>query len=269
MSTSETGLRLDRRDGVAVITIDRADRRNPLGLPGDGDWFAATSAALNADAGVRAVVITGAGTAFSAGGDLKAMRARSGEFAGEPVELVDRYRQGIHRLVLALWSLEVPLIAAVNGPAVGLGNDIACLADLRLAASTATFAATFVRIGLVPGDGGAWLLNRTVGPARAAELLLTGRTLDAETALAWGLVSAVVPAGELLPRALALAGEVAAQPPRALRMTKRLLRVAQSADLPTVLELSAALQAVAHTTADHAEALDAFLARRPPVFPGR
>lgn len=269
MTDATPGLRCDRRDHVAVITIDRAARRNPLGLPGDGAWFAATVAALNAEPALRAVIITGAGSAFSAGGDLKAMRERTGEFAGSPADLVDAYRHGIHRLVQALWGLEVPLIAAVNGPAIGLGNDVACLADLRLASTEARFGATFLKVGLVPGDGGAWLLTRVLGPARAAELLFTGRVIDAETAQDWGLVSAVVPPGDLLARATALAGEIALQPPRALRMTKRLLRAAQSADFATVMELSAALQAVAHTTADHAEALDAFFARRPPDFTGR
>jgi enoyl-CoA hydratase/carnithine racemase len=263
------GLRCTRAGAVATLTIDRADRRNPLGLPGDGDWFAATCAALNADPALRVVVLTGAGSAFSAGGDLKAMRDRTGEFAGGPAEIVDRYRHGIHRLVRALWDLELPLIAAVNGPAIGLGNDVACLADLRIAASDARFGATFLKLGLVPGDGGAWLLPRVLGAARAAELLFTGRVIDAATAAEWGLVTAVVPPAELPARTAALAAEIAAQPPLALRMTKRLLRAAVTADFATVMDLSAELQATAHGTADHAEALAAFFAKRPPRFTGR
>jgi 2-(1,2-epoxy-1,2-dihydrophenyl)acetyl-CoA isomerase len=254
---------------IATLTLDRPASRNALGNPGDGDWFAAVAARINADPALRCVVLQATGPAFSAGGDLKAMRDRTGTFAGQPADLVESYRQGIHRLMRAVWSIEVPVIAAVNGPAMGLGNDVACLADLRLAAASARFGATFLKIGLVPGDGGAWLLPRVIGQARAAELLYTGRVIDADTALAWGLVSAVVPDAELPARARALADEVAAQPPGVLRMTKRLLRAGLTSDFTTVMELSAALQAVAHTTADHAEALAAVFAKRPPEFTGR
>ena len=135
------------------------------------------------------------------------MRERSGAFAGAGVHIRERYRNGIHRIVQSLWGLEVPLIAAVNGPAIGLGNDVACLADMRIAADTAIFGATFLKIGLVPGDGGSWILPRTIGHARAAELFFTGDTIDAQTALSWGLVSRVVPAATLMDEARALAGE--------------------------------------------------------------
>lgn len=258
------------QDGpIVTLTISRAGRRNPLGLPGDGAWFGEAAARVNADPAVRCLILTGEGTAFSAGGDLKAMQERSGAFAGSPAELVDSYRSGIQQLVRALWSVEVPVIAAVNGPAIGLGNDVACLADLRLAAESARFGGTFVKVGLVPGDGGAWLLPRVVGLSRAAELLYTGRVLTAAEALDWGLVSRVLPDAELPAAALALAQDIAAQPPRAVRLTKRLLRASLAADFNTVLELSAALQAIAHTTADHQEALAAFFERRPPGFTGR
>lgn len=253
---------------LVTLTINRPDRRNPLGLPGDGDWFSAAAARINGDPEVRCVLLTGAGTAFSAGGDLKAMLERTGEFAGGPAELAERYRQGIHRLVRALWSLEVPLIAAVNGPAIGLGNDVACLADMRVAADTARFGATFLKVGLVPGDGGAWLLPRVLGMARAAELLFTGRVIDAATAREWGLVSRVVPAAELAAAARGLAAEVSSLPPLAVRMTKRLLRAGVEGSQDSVMALSAVLQAAAHDTADHREALEAFFARRPPVFRG-
>jgi enoyl-CoA hydratase/carnithine racemase len=262
------------RDGpVATLTINRPDRRNPLGLPGDGDWFADVATTINGATDIRCVILTGAGAgvgaAFSAGGDLRAMRDRSGEFAGTPAELVERYRNGIHRVVRALWSLEVPLIAAVNGPAIGLGNDVACLADIRIAAEEATFGATFLKVGLVPGDGGAWLLPRVLGPARAAELLYTGRILTAGEALEWGLVSRVVKAAALQPAARELAGTIASQPPQALRMVKRLLRASFDSSFDAVMDMSAAMQAVAHTTADHREALDAFFEKRPPRFTGR
>src|SRR5690606_13258657 len=178
------------------------------------------------------------------------------------------YRDGIQRLPLAFQQLEVPVIAAVNGPAVGAGCDLACMCDIRIASQTARFAESFVRVGLVPGDGGAWLLPRVIGWPRATELALTGRMIDAAAALDWGLVTKVVEPDELMPAARALADEIAANPPRAVRLTKRLLREAQDASLGTVLNLSAALQAVVHETRDHEEAVDAFLERRKPNFTG-
>jgi enoyl-CoA hydratase/carnithine racemase len=262
-------LLFEKRGAIAVITINRPERRNPLGQPGDGDWFEATATAINADMNIRCAILTAAGTAFSAGGDLKAMRERSGEFAGSPADLAERYRNGIHKIIRSLWTLEVPLIAAVNGPAIGLGNDVACLADVRIAAESARFGATFLKVGLVPGDGGAWILPRIVGLSRAAELLFSARVLDASEALAWGLASRVVPDIELSEEAHRIAAEIAAQPPQVLRMTKRLLRASLSADLNTIMELSAAMQAAAHSTADHREALEAFFEKRPPVFTGK
>src|SRR5581483_1213363 len=176
---------------IVTLTINRPESRNPLGEPGDGERFAAAAARVNRDRSVRCVILTGAGPAFSAGGNLKAMRDRGGPFAGPGVHVRDHYRHGIHQMVRALWEVEVPMIAAVNGPAIGLGNDVACLADIRLAAESAIFGATFLRVGLVPGDGGAWVLPRVVGMSRAAELLYTADSIDAATALAWGLVSKV------------------------------------------------------------------------------
>ena len=164
---------------VVTLTINRAESRNPLGHEGDGDVFAAAAQRINADRSVRAVILTGAGKAFSAGGDVKAMREKGGAFAGPGVAIRERYRTGIHRIIRSVWGIEVPVIAAVNGPAIGLGNDVACLADTRIASDTAVFGATFLKIGLVPGDGGAWLLPRVIGMARASELLYTGDTIDA------------------------------------------------------------------------------------------
>jgi len=142
------------------------------------------------------------------------------------------------------------------------------MCDIRIAAESARFAESFVKIGIVPGDGGAWLLPRVVGFARASELALTGETIDAQQALAWGLVSRVVPDAQLLETALEIAGKIAANPPHAVRMTKRLLRQASASGLAGTLETSAAMQALAHATADHEEALRAMLERRAPEFKG-
>ncbi len=263
-------LLLFEKDGpVVVLTINRPDTRNPLGEAGDGDAFAVACAAINGDREVRCAILTGAGKAFSAGGNLKAMQDRAGAFAGAGTAIREGYRNNIHRIIKSLWALEVPLISAVNGPAIGLGNDVACLGDMRIASDKAIFGATFLKIGLVPGDGGAWLLPKIIGHARASELLFTGKTIDAATALDWGLVSEVVPHDELMEKARVLASDVAAQPPDVLRMTKKLLRQGQSESFDAIMELSAAMQALAHHTEDHQEALSAFLEKRAPDFKGK
>jgi enoyl-CoA hydratase/carnithine racemase len=263
-----TALLFEKSGSVVTLTINRPESRNPLGEDGDGELFADAAARINADREVRCVILTGAGKAFSAGGNLKAMRERAGTFAGPGVLIRERYRGGIHRMVRAIWGIEVPVVAAINGPAIGLGNDVACLADLRIAADTAVFGATFLKVGLVPGDGGAWILPRTIGMARAAELFFTGDTIDAPTALAWGLVSKLVPPGELLAEAGSLAARICRQPPDVLRMTKRLMREGQSASFDTIMEMSAAMQSLAHLTEDHGEAVAAFFDKRTPEFKG-
>lgn len=260
---------LFEKDGhVVTLTINRPESRNPLGEEGDGERYAEAAQRINEDREIRCAILTGAGSAFSAGGNLKAMRERAGGFAGGGAQIRDGYRNGIHRIIRALWGIEVPLIAAVNGPAIGLGNDVACLADIRVAADNAIFGATFLKVGLVPGDGGAWILPRVIGGSRAAELFFTADTIDAQTALAWGLVSKLVPADKLMEEARALAGRICRQPPDVLRMTKRLMREAQLGSFESVMEMSATMQAIAHTTADHHEALAAFFEKRQPNFKG-
>ena len=260
---------IDKRGPVAILTLNRPDAMNALGAPGDGDQIQAVCEAINSDQDVRCVVLTGAGRAFSAGGDVKAMKAREGAFGGSGVTIRDGYRRNIHRIVRALYGLEPPLIAAINGPAIGLGMDLACMADIRIAADTAKLGVTFLKLGLIPGDGGAWLLPRTIGMSRAAELLFTGDVIDAKTASEWGLVSRVVPAADLMAEALALAARIAAQPPHALRMAKMLLKQGQNASFDTLMEMSAATQALAHQTDDHMEGVDAVLEKRAPAFKGR
>ncbi|MBU6298199.1 MAG: crotonase/enoyl-CoA hydratase family protein [Alphaproteobacteria bacterium] len=254
---------------IGTLTINRPEMRNALGEPGDGDLFTEASAKINADSELRCVILTGVGTAFSAGGNVKAMRDKAGVFAGTPEQIRDSYKSNIHKIVRGLWHVEVPMIAAINGPAIGLGNDVACLADIRIASKFAVFGATFLKIGLVPGDGGAWLLPRMIGLSRAAELFFTGETIDAATALDWGLVSRIVPPEMLMEEAQGLAAEIARQPPGVLRMTKKLMRESLGADLETIMDMSAAFQSKAHTTEDHAEALSAFFEKREPVFKGR
>ncbi len=261
-------LTLEKRGHIAVLTLNRPEAMNALGAPGDGNQVQAVCEQVNEDQDVRCVVLTGAGRAFSAGGDVKAMKAREGAFGGSAVTIRDGYRRNIHRVVRAIYGLEVPSIAAVNGAAIGLGCDVACMTDIRLAADTARFGVTFLKLGLIPGDGGAWLLPRTIGMSRAAELLFTGDVIDARTAADWGLVSRVVPADDLMAEAMALAEKIAVQPPHALRLAKALLKQGQTASYDTLMEMSATAQAISHLTDDHMEGVDALLEKRAPVFKG-
>ena len=256
------------KGAIAVLTLNRPEAMNALGAPGDGDAVAAACEAINANRDIRCVILTGAGRAFSAGGDVKAMKAREGAFAGNGVAIRDGYRGNIHRVVRSIYGLEVPCVAAVNGAAIGLGCDVACMADIRIASDTARFGVTFLKLGLIPGDGGAWLLPRTVGMSRAAELLFTGDVIDTATAEKWGLVSRTVPHDTLMDEAMALATRIAQQPPHALRLAKSLLKHGQTTSYDTLMEMSAAAQAISHLTHDHMEGVDALLEKRPAVFTG-
>lgn len=256
-------------DGIATITLNLPELRNPISDPDLIAALLATLEAMEGDPNVRVAILTGAGPGFSAGGNLKTMKPDVGPLNSSlSARTRGNYKRGIQKLPLAFAALEVPVIAAVNGPAIGAGLDLTCMCDLRIAGESAKFAESFVTLGLIPGDGGAWLLQRVVGFSKAAELTLTGETIGAQEALRIGLVSQVVPDAELLPAARALAARIACNPPHAVRMAKRLLWEAQGTDLRALLEMSAAMQAVAHATRDNAEAIDAFLEKRKPQFKG-
>jgi enoyl-CoA hydratase/carnithine racemase len=214
------------------------------------------------------LVITGDGAAFCSGGNVKEMQERSGLFAGTPLEIQDQYRRGIQQIPLALHTAEIPVIAAVNGPAMGAGFDLACMCDLRIASNRALVGGTFINLGIIPGDGGAWFLQRLIGYQRAAELLFSGRVVKAQEALQLGLFLEVVEPELLLPRVRELADQIAAKPPQALRLTKRMMKLAQRSELPDFLDLCAGFQAMAHHTEDHLEAVGAFLEKRTPHFSG-
>lgn len=262
---------LEDGDGrIVVLTLNLPEQRNPISDPALIDSLLSTLARLDADPATRVIILTGAGTAFSSGGDLRAMRPDAGGLrAGLPARTRMNYRAGIQRIPLAIEAMEVPIIAAVNGPAIGAGCDLACMCDLRIASETARFAESFVKVGIVPGDGGAWLLPRVVGFSKACEMALTGDPIDAEEALRCGLVSRVVPGPALLDEAKALAERIAGNPGHAVRMTRRLLRQSRNADLAAILDMAAAMQALAHATEDHDEAVSALLEKRAPTFTGR
>ncbi|MCL1960845.1 MAG: crotonase/enoyl-CoA hydratase family protein [Desulfovibrionaceae bacterium] len=255
-----------RRDGAIVtLVMSQPETRNALTGNSAVEEFVQACAAIERDASVKAVILTAEGPIFSSGGNVKDMRRFFGD-AIAPDAIREDYRQGIQRIPRALCQLDVPVICAVNGPAIGAGLDLVCMCDIRIAAEQATFAESFVRVGLVPGDGGAWLLPRAVGRAKAAEMAFTGEAISAHEALTCGLVSRVVPLDSLLPEARALAEKIAANPGAVMRMTKRLLREGEHASLEAVLELSAGYQAIAHKTADHREAVMAFIEKRAPRF---
>lgn len=260
---------LEKQGSIAILTLNRPDMMNALGQDGDGAAVAAACAEIEDDSSIRCAILTGAGRAFSAGGDVKAMRDRAGAFSGSPYQIREGYRRNIHRVVNSLYNLEVPLIAAVNGAAIGLGCDVACMADVRIASDKAKFGITFLKLGLIPGDGGAWLLPRIIGASRAAELLFTGDVIDAATAVDWGLISRAVPGEDLMDEAMALATRMAQQPPQSLRLAKTLLRHGTTSSYETIMELSAASQSMMHYTDDHMEGVNAILEKRAPTFDGK
>jgi enoyl-CoA hydratase/carnithine racemase len=253
---------LYEQDGAVVtLTLNRPERRNPISEREVVDALVAALERIQGDTSVRVAILTGAGSAFSSGGDLRAMEDALAERVRDPASTIAYYTQGIQRIPLAFDALDVPVIAAVNGPAIGAGNDLACLCDLRIAAEGARFAESFVKLGIIPGDGGAWLLPRIVGWSKACEMAFTGDAVSAQEALACGLVSEVVPGPELMDAARRLAGRIAANPPLAVRATKRLLREGRAATLASSLQLAAVAQAIAHATDEHRAALAQALSR--------
>jgi enoyl-CoA hydratase/carnithine racemase len=218
------------------------------------DFIAALETAVddvNADTTVCAVILTGQGKIFSAGGNVKEMADQSGMFGLNPLDQRHAYVDGVQRIPRALGLLEVPLIGAVNGAAIGAGCDLAMMCDIRIASERASFAESFVQLGLIPGDGGTWFLQRAIGYERAAELTFTGDRIDAATALDWGLVSRVVAHDELLAEARALAERIGKNPPHSLRMAKRLLQESRKGSLESTLGMAAAMQALAHRDPEH------------------
>lgn len=260
---------LTLEDRVATLTFNRDDVRNALTSTALIDDIVGTVQWANTTPAVSVLVLTGAGSAFSAGGNVKDMQNRAGDFAGDVAELENRYRRGIQRIPLALHNAEVPTIAAVNGPAIGAGCDVACMCDIRIGSTNAKFGETFVNLGIIPGDGGAWFLQRLIGYQRAAELTLTGRVISAEEAQHIGLLLDVAEPEDLMSRTRDLAQTMAAKPPQALRYAKRLMKMAQRQELPDFLDFCATVQGICHNTEDHLEAVNAFLDKRAPDFKGR
>lgn len=255
-------LQQERHGHVLLLTMSSPETRNALTSDEQFADFEATCAAVNDDMSVRVVVLTGEGSAFCAGGNVKDMRDRTGLFSGDPFDQAEAYRKGIQRIPRAIYALNVPVIAAVNGPAVGAGCDLATMCDIRIASEKAMFAESFVKLGIIPGDGGAWFLPRAVGYSNACKMAFSGDPVRAPEALSMGLVSEVVAPEQLLERALELAQSIASNPPHAVRLTKQLMRASEKSSLDELLDKSASFQALCHAEPDHAEAVLAFFDKR-------
>lgn len=260
-------LSLHQEGPIAWLTLERPDYRNAYS-EAMAAGLVESLARLDRDPAVRVIVLTGRGGAFSAGGDVKAMRDHSGMFSGDPPELRERYHWGLQQSSKAFESCETPIVAAVNGPAIGAGLHLACMCDIRIASDKAKFGATFVSLGLVPGDGGAYFLPRVVGFAKALEMALTARIVDAREAERIGLVSRVVPHDQLLDEARQVAERIASQAPIAVKLTKAAYYRGYQHDLDSALAMAAAFQAITQRTADHEEGVRALLESRPAVFTG-
>ncbi len=253
---------VQREGGVAVVTLDDVARKNAMS-PELGDALKARVSELNASAELRAVVLTGAGGSFSAGGDL-AMLERLQQLPFEEARL---FMHDFYGRYLSVLDLQVPVIAAIEGPAIGAGLCVALACDVVYVAEDAKLALNFVQLGLHPGMGATHLVPRKVGTQRAAELLFTGRRFDGREAKSMGLALEAFPAGEVLPRAKALAAQWASGGPLAVRALKQALRVDRAA-LEAALAHEARAQAQNYGSADFKEGLKAAAERRPARFTG-
>ncbi|WP_375000681.1 enoyl-CoA hydratase-related protein [Aeromicrobium sp. CTD01-1L150] len=254
-------LTVHRRQHQEVWTIDLPAVGNAIsGTPFIESLEQAVCRA-NADMTLRAVVLTGAGSIFSSGGNLAEILEGKGHDGQASLEQRQAFESGIQRIPRAMIRCEVPIIAAVNGPAIGAGCDLAMMCDLRIASTKASFAESFVQLGLIPGDGGTWFLPRAIGELRAAEMTLTGDRIDARRALEWGMVSTVVPPDELMVEAQNMADRVSKNPTHALRMAKRLLQESRTSSLDSSLRLAAAMQALVNGDPEHHRRLDLWRAK--------
>ena len=262
-----THLKVSRADSVLWLALDNAESSNAISL----DMVSSLTTVLreaDRDEKIRAVVIHGQGNVFCSGGDVKAMKDKTGMFAGDSNELRLRYIHGIQQIPKVIEEFSKPLIAMVNGAAIGAGCDLAMMCDLRIGSAASKFGETFVKLSLVPGDGGAFFLQRIIGYSKAMQMSLTGDVITGEIAREWGLLNYIVSEADLASETQRLAMKIAENPPMAVQMTKKLIKLARSSDLSTILELSAAYQGITQRTNDHFKALDAMLGKTTVSFTG-
>jgi enoyl-CoA hydratase/carnithine racemase len=261
-------IRFTIENGIANLVLARDDIRNAYSETDFTDEIVDAVGQAQRSTEARVLVLSADGSAFSAGGNVKDMRDQKGIFGGGPAAARRGYIDGIQRVPKALYGLDIPSIAAVQGAAIGAGCDLALYCDLVICSSRARFGETFINVGIIPGDGGAWILPRRVGLQRAAELIFTGRIVDGPEAADIGMALECVEPDALMPRVMELAGHIASRPPITARMLKSLLRQSLSSGLHDFLDNCAALQAICHSTEDHMEAVTAMLDKRAPVFRG-
>ena len=258
-------LKLERKGHVLWVWLNRPDASNAYSESMVKDLpLVLDEAERNRD--VRVIVIAGMGKNFCAGGDVKAMKDKAGMFAGEANELRERYMDGIQRIPQTLSRMRKPVIAMVQGAAVGAGCDLVAMADLRIASSEASFAETFAKVGLVPGDGGAWFLIRAVGHSKATEMFFTGKNYSATDAMNMGLIHQVVSSDQLESATETAANKLASLPPIALQLTKKSLQNAYESSLSNHLDVVAAYQGITQRSSDHFEALGQMLEKRGGTF---
>ncbi len=258
-------IRFEIEGAIATITLNRPERMNAFTWEMIDAWADALEECGRNDA-VAVVIVTGAGKAFCSGGDIADMKRRGTQ---TPLERKHDLQAHVHRIPFALEKLDKPVITAINGAATGAGMDLALMTDLRIAGESARLGETYVKVGLVPGAGGAWLLPRLVGAAKALELFWTGDLIDAREALRIGLVNRVVPDAELMTATRALAEKIAAAPPLSVRYIKRAVYQGLDSDLRTALDLISSHYAIVTGSDDHREAVAAFLEKRTPRFTGK
>ncbi len=261
-------VQLERRDdGVAILTLDDPDRRNAM-TDAMGDALAQRCTELTEDQDVRVVVLTGTPPAFSGGGDLAMLEDLSSRTRETGFDATDTM-QAFYRRFLAIRDVPVPVIAAINGHAVGAGLCVALACDLRLVAVDAKVGLNFAKLGLHPGMGGTWFLPRLLGAQQAAAWLYTGELTDGATAASQGLALEATAADEVVPKAVDLATRIASSAPGTVRQLKRTLAAVEHQDLDAALAAEAAAQAVSYGSDDLVEGLAAARDRRPPRFEGR
>lgn len=254
-----------KKDRALWIELNRPEARNAIRIGIMTSELLAALETARTDPEVRVLVITGRDPAFCAGGDVKEMARALASGHADTAMVRDKVRE-FHRTIEAIHEIEKPVIAAVNGSAMGAGCNLALVCDVRIASESATFGEAFVHRGLTSDGGSTYLLPRLVGYSKAFELLTLGEMLDAQEALRIGLVSRVVPHERLVPETQALAERYAAAPPKAVALIKRGLRLAANASLHDTLEMEAAMQALTMAGEEHAEGVRAFVEKRKPVF---
>jgi enoyl-CoA hydratase/carnithine racemase len=255
-----------KEESVAKITLNRPERLNAITREMEQELIESL-ADIHNDEDIKVLVLTGAGRAFCSGGDVSENMVE--EYGGSVQKVSDTFHHVYQGIILQLFNLDIPTIGMINGAAVGLGFDLALACDIRIGSENAKFMVAFTKMGLTPAAGGAWLMPRVMGLAKAAEFIYTADLLEAEEALRLGVLNRLVPAASLEKETMALAGKISQNSPLANRLAKLQLHRGLDTDLGTALELGATCQAICLTSEDSREALVAFREKRKPVFKGR